>query len=633
MKYFLSILFISIFFGKVHGQDPYSVARIPPELLQNASVVVRNEVQVFDIKSVNSAQYNYKIAFTILNEAGEGFNDFYESYDNFSSISNIKATMYDPLGRQIKEYKSADIKDEALLSSMNIYDDQRIKKIKFTHIAYPYTIEYSFTQDFKGFLSIPSWKDIKGYHVSVEKSSYAILKNKDYALRILTSKNLYTDSSSQGSKIVYQWTSTNIPALVREPMSTGYDNLARWVKVAPNVINFDHSTGNFTDWKNFGSWIYDLNLNGQILPETTKAQVQNLTKDAKTPKEKMAILYKYLQENTRYVSVQLGIGGFRPIVAEKVALVNYGDCKGLSNYMKALLNAADIPSNLIVIGNDMPSLNRNFSSIGQANHMILAVPFEKDTTFLECTSQHSPMGFIGDGSADRDVLMITKDGGKVVHTPVYSAKDNAQLRKATIDFTEDGNAAIQIKTDYAFAQFENNFRLLLEEPTEQRKAILERNNIPGAELLTYHLTQADKTVPKMTEELNFSSKQLFSKGGEKYFLLLNQTNRMESVPLAVEERKTNFSISFSYLDEDEIYYTLPKGFAVEFTPKDCVINSEFGTYSAKAVLKDNSITYIRSLRMNKKQYPPEKYKEYVDFMKKVYTSDKQKAVLSKTDKS
>ncbi len=75
--------------------------------------------------------------------------------------------------------------------------------------------------------------------------------------------------------------------------------------------------------------------------------------------------------------MQLGIGGYKPIAAEKVFSVNYGDCKALSNYMKAMLEVAGIKSNLVVIGNGMPSLNRNFASVNQANHMILCVPLEK----------------------------------------------------------------------------------------------------------------------------------------------------------------------------------------------------------------------------------------------------------------
>ncbi|MFD2286881.1 DUF3857 domain-containing protein [Pedobacter petrophilus] len=629
MKYLFTIILFSACLGSVFAQGGYDVAKIPDDLKKDAIAVVRNEEQFFDIKSLSSGQYDYKVAITILNKAGDGLAEMTEIYDKFMSISNIKASIYDATGKKIKDYKSSDVKDQSLTSNSSIYEENRMKSINFIALSYPYTIEYSFTKEFKGLLYFPSWRDLMGFNISVEKSSYTIQKNKNYQLRYLTSANLKTDSTAIADKIQYKWKSQNIPALVSEPLSTGIDNVANWVKASPNEFEYDGSKGNFNSWKTFGSWMYGLNAGGNKLPEPAKALVQNLIKDAKTPKDKIKILYNHLQQNTRYVSVQLGIGGFRPILAEKVAQVNYGDCKALSNYMKALLNEAGISSNLIVIGNGMPGLNTNYSSMGQANHMILCVPLEKDTTFLECTSQYDPMGFIGYSNADRNVLMVTDQGGKIIRTPVYSPKDNYQIRKTTINLADDGTALLALKSTYANAQFEENLSMMLLEPGEQRKRIIAGNKIPVAELTSFSYIQPDKTKPIINEELNFKSGQLYTKSGDKIFLTLNQINRKENVPLKVENRKTYFAVPYGYHDEDEINFTLPKGYTVEFLPKDIQIASEFGNYTARFTTKDNAITYVRTQTMTNKKYPPEKYNEYVDFYKKVYQADKQKAVLNK----
>lgn len=630
MKYlFLTGLF-ALALIRSSAQGNYDVAKIPEDLKRDAIVVIRNEEQFFDIKSLGSGQYDYKVAITILNKAGDDFAEMAEVYDKFSSVYNMKATLYDASGKKIKDYKSSDIRDQSLISDFSIFEDNRMKLLKFVSLNYPYTIEYSYSKDYKGLLSLPSWRDLKGFGVAVEQSVYTIQKSKNYHFRYLTSANLKTDSVAIGEKIQYKWKSSKVPAVVSEPLSIGLDNISSWVKASPNQFEYDGSTGNFNNWQNFGSWMYSLNQGGNKLPDATKALVQNLIGNAKTPQEKIRILYNHLQQNTRYVSVQLGIGGFRPILAEKVAQVNYGDCKALSNYMKALLNEAGIASNLIVIGNDMPSLNPNYSSMGQANHMILCVPLEKDTTFLECTSQYDPMGFIGYGNADRKVLMVTDKGGKIITTPAYQPKDNYQIRKTKITLAEDGTGILNLKSKYANAQFEENQRMMLLEPSEQRKRLVENSNIPIDEMISFKYEQPDKTLPIITEELNFKTNQIFSKSGEKIFLTINQVNRREHVPLKVDNRKTFFAVPFGYNDEDEISYTLPKGYSVEFIPKDISIVSEFGSYSAKFANKDNTLTYIRTQTMNNKKYAPEKYNELVDFYKKIFQADKQKAILTKT---
>lgn len=612
------------------GQN-YAANLIPEQLIKNAVAVVRNEERFFDFKSASSGQETYKFAVTILNKAGDDLAQMTEVYDKFSSIYNIKATLYDAAGKKVKEYKSADIKDQSLISDYSMYEDNRIKLLKFYSTTYPYTIEYSYSQDYKGILSFPSWYAVKGYGISTEKSTYTLQKSPALKIKYLASKGLKTDSTNVGDKTQYKWSGNNITAITHEPLTTGIENVSEWVKVSPTQFEYDNTTGNFDNWKNFGAWINNLNQNGNNLPPTTKALVQNLIKDAKTPKDKMRILYNYLQQNTRYVSVQLGIGGFKPILAEKVAQVSYGDCKALSNYMKALLNEAGIKSNLVVIGNGMPSMNADYSSMGQANHMILSVPLANDTTFLECTSQHYPMGFIGYDNSDRNVLLITDEGGKIVRTPIYNAKDNYQHTKTKVDLQNDGYAAINIKSTYGSAQFDDNLGMLLTEPTEQRKRINEQTDIPGAELVAFKFEQPDKTLPVLNQETSFKTNQLLTKGGDKLFLTLNLTNRRESVPEKIENRKTYFAVSFAYQDEDEILYTLSSGYKVDFLPKDITLTSEFGTYSAKAITKDNTITYTRTLTVNAKKFPPEKYNEYIDFTKKIFQADKQKAVLSKTN--
>jgi transglutaminase-like putative cysteine protease len=102
-------------------------------------------------------------------------------------------------------------------------------------------------------------------------------------------------------------------------------------------------------WDDFGKWVAVLNHGRDELPAKTKQEITALTSGMKTVEEKTKVLYEFLQNKTRYVGIQLGIGGYQPFEASVVDETGYGDCKALSNYMVSMLKAVGIKANYCLI--------------------------------------------------------------------------------------------------------------------------------------------------------------------------------------------------------------------------------------------------------------------------------------------
>src|SRR5690606_888532 len=119
------------------------------------------------------------------------------------------------------------------------------------------------------------------------------------------------------------------------------------------------------------------------LPAHIAQQVKALTSGITDVKEKITVLYNYLQKNTRYISIQLGIGGWQPFDDSYVAKNGYGDCKALTNYMQSLLTSANIPSfyTLVYAGASGTAKNRFVPDLPsqQFNHVVICVPTGKDS--------------------------------------------------------------------------------------------------------------------------------------------------------------------------------------------------------------------------------------------------------------
>ena len=146
--------------------------------------------------------------------------------------------------------------------------------------------------------------------------------------------------------------------------------------IAANKFHFDGVYGEAKDWNEFGDWIFDSLLLGRNqVSEKTKAHVLDITSNITDPIEKARKVYEFVQNNTRYISVQVGIGGIQPISALDVDNLKYGDCKGLTNYTQALLKIVGVESfyTIVEAGNEIEDLDENFASLEQGNHIILGL--------------------------------------------------------------------------------------------------------------------------------------------------------------------------------------------------------------------------------------------------------------------
>jgi hypothetical protein len=251
--------------------------------------------------------------------------------------------------------------------------------------------------------------------------------------------------SEKKDKITYTWEIRNLPVLPKEPFAVTEDLYDPFMLVGPTNFELQGYTGDMSDWNNYGKFYVSLQKGRDVLPDDVKQQVHSLTDQISDPVKKISVLYDYLQKNTHYVLIEFGIGGLQTYEASYVAKNKYGDCKALSNFMIALLKEAGIKGHSVIIRGDIEESEffTDFPS-HQFNHVICAVPLQKDTIWLECTDQYLPAGYLGVFTANRYGLFIDDNGGTLVHTPAYLLKYNTSIRKLSAVMDLDGN--LQIKS-------------------------------------------------------------------------------------------------------------------------------------------------------------------------------------------
>lgn len=612
----------------------YPVSAIPEELKKNVDVVVREDFMSFKINSKNSATYHVHQVHTIFNEKGNSVAEETISYDKLSKIIDINAYVYDANGKQIKRLKKSEIYDQAAYDGVSLFSDHRLKHLNLAQAIYPYTveIEYEVKYDFLYWIPTSWWG---GERISHEHASYQLIYpiGLEPRYQLFNSNVEPTKTKLENGFESISWEFKNLQPNKRELYSPPIDEIVPHIIAAPTEFEYDSYAGKMDSWQSFGQWIILLNKGRDILPDETKKKVHEIVSGLTTNEEKVKALYQYMQNKTRYVSIQLGIGGYQPFEASVVDKNGYGDCKALSNYMIALLKEAGISANYILInaGASANAMNVNFPST-QFNHAIAAVPNGRDTLWLECTSQTNPFGYQGLFTGDRKALMITSNGAEVVNTIRYTPEQNQQTRTAKVTIDLNGNAQAKIRTINSGTQYESDgLRWVLTDKDKQKKWIEENTNIPNFNINSYSMMEKKDKIPSAIVNVDLTLNRYASVSGKRLFITPNLMNRITYIPEKATERKTDVVRKNNFIDYDTVIISIPENIYPEFLPEPVKINSKFGEYETDFKFDAGKVIYTRRLKMWKGRFPKETYNQLVDFYKNISKADNTKLVfLSKT---
>lgn len=612
---------------------PYCALLLPDSLKKNAHAVLREDHTVFRMEDMDISYETRHYVVTVLDAQGDEYARLVEWYTpNMREVRNIKGILYDALGVQVRKLKSADIQDISAVDNMTFMTDTRYKMYEFAHGAYPYTVEFEYEIKKYDTYTFPHWAPQEDEDVTVQQSSFTVIVPENYPLRYYNQRvGKPKESTPEKGMHQYDWEMKNVPAVHHESLSQYWRKRCPMVITAPGDFEMKKYKGNMSTWENLGKFSLQLNEGRDVLPEAVAQKAHQLTDNLASADEKIAALYTYLQQNTRYVGVQLGIGGIQTFDAEYVSKKGYGDCKALANYMYSLLKAVGISSCQVWIhaGDAQTDFLDNFPS-DQFNHVILMVPKAKDTTWLECTSQTLSPGYLSAFTADRSGLAFTDKGGVLVHTPVYTMEDNKELRKVDVKIEDDGKAIINCFT-HSSGEEQDDLHQQNHNTSQENilKKLREAFNFPSYDVSNYDWKEFPGKIPAIDETMQLSVNAYAQVTGKRLFLQTNVLNRSGLRLSKDSVRVGEIQLHDAYINVDTTVFTLPAGYTPESLPKTADLHSAFGDYHASVAIKDNVVTYVREYKQHAGIYPASNYAAAVDFFDGIYKADHAKAVFVK----
>ncbi|MCH2192781.1 DUF3857 domain-containing protein [Kordia sp.] len=628
----IAVLLCSLYTAKAQDKELISYLTLPQELTKNANAVVRLDETLVKVEAIDDMTISEKRIVTVLNENGLGKIGAQVYYDNNRRVKNLEVRIYDKFGKQIKKIRQKDFEDVSAVDGATMYTDSRYKYLDYTPVSYPFTAVFTSEIHTKKTSNLP-WYSPVPYYTGIQKSRYKIT----YPLSLTLYKKEHNleeygviKDQKEGSLM---YIIENVPGIKPEAYSPAEARIKPRVRLALSKFSYEGIPAEVENWEEVGAWIHQNLLNGRATVDAaTKAEIESMVAGVESDREKARIIYEFMQGKTRYISVQVGIGGYQPIKAEEVDKVGYGDCKGLSNYMMALLKIAGIESYYTVVygGTKISSFYEDFASLGQGNHVILNIPNNGDDIWLECTSQKVPFGHIGDFTDDRNVLVVTPQGGILKHTKKYTTEENLQETTGSYTLDSNGNikADVTIKTEGI--QYDN--RYYIEDWSDVRKDKRYKQyfqTVSNVNVDNIELTNDKKNIV-FTEKVTFNADAYGVSTGDRMLFAVNALNRTTSIPDRYRNRKFPLEIQRGYYDIDDYEIKLPSEYKIEAIPDDISYETKFGSYTFSITKKDDqTLQYKRTIKIKDGLYPKEEYKNYRKFIKKIVRYDGSKIVLVK----
>lgn len=623
------LLFASYISLVAQDKFQYAALLIPDSIKKNVYSVVREQNTSLVIKSPGKGIETIKNVVTVLNEKGDDALVFVEYPDKFRKIEDVEINVYNELGIFQKRYKKKDLEKVASEDGISLVTDGKMLYGKVKTDKFPITVEFNYTKIHEGFLEYPDFypqtvdEYIQSsiYNITVESTNKVRYKNYRCSLQPLISEN--------AGKTTYTWTVKNAPPYKKEKGSASSD--VPRVLISPSLFEMDDYLGDMSSWEKLGQWQMQLNKDASKLSENQVNFYRGLVKDAKSEREKAQILYKHLQENFRYVSIQLGIGGWKPFTANYVEEKKYGDCKALSNYMYSILQAVGVRSHYAKINsgtNEMP-IDKEFPQ-SAFNHVILCIPLPKDTVWLECTSRKQPFGKLGPFTENRNALIITETGGKIVATPQSTPEDHTRSMYSFITMAEDGtgSATVDIRHTGEYTEIAN----FILEANEQRKKDYLINYEGFKQANTLNISKKSEGLDNYILHFDMELEKIpeFT-AGSKHFLnsrLYKFWN--EALPKS-EKRQNAYYMDHPLVIRDTTVFQFPEGFSADNLPKPATIDFALGTYQTSYSFDATKRQLITTamMRLNKHVIPPEKYDEAAKFFSDIIKDQQQKIVVKK----
>lgn len=223
--------------------------------------------------------------------------------------------------------------------------------------------------------------------------------------------------SSADGKHVYRWTTSQLKPTAGKEADAAAEAKKKVIWTADQELDADQGKlpsvawTTFKSWEEVGAWYRTLEADRSTPTPEIGAKVAELIAGKSTDEEKARALYSYVATQIRYIGVDFGIGRYQPHTALEILSNQYGDCKDKHTLLAAMLSAAGIQSDAVLVGAGI-RFNPAVPSPGAFNHLITHLALSAadgqpaQSVWLDTTTEIAPWRMLVSILRDKQALVV-----------------------------------------------------------------------------------------------------------------------------------------------------------------------------------------------------------------------------------
>ncbi|HEY0786150.1 MAG TPA: DUF3857 domain-containing transglutaminase family protein [Acidobacteriaceae bacterium] len=618
-------------------------AAVPtPESAASAPALTLLQDDLITVDPRGQSVLRHREVIRILKPQGRSYATLYAPSTSDSKLAGFHAWS---IGADHRQYtvRDEEVGDYGIEDGGMLYVDDRYKEVTPPAADPGGVVAYEYTRQIPSYFSEASW-DFQG-ELPALRSSFEVDLPPGWKHEAVWCRHA-PEAAQQVAPNHFRWQLDSVERIDRrdQPLAPSPHALAG--RMVVHYAATDLPQGDAL-WARVGNFY-------QVLASPSTESHQDITAAARqlaSPNAELTTRLEsvaaFMQQQIRYVGIEIGIGGWRPHAAEDIYKNRYGDCKDKATLLISMLDALGVRATWVLVDTHRGFVDPAAPSIA-GNHAIAAIEVPKNYAepsmqaivtakngrrylIFDPTNEYVPLGSLPEYLQGGYGTLVLGPESQVIQLPIIPPTHNVFERKAHFTLAADGSLEGKvIESSLGASSGEERKYLVMASEKQQRERLEQRLH---RDLASFSVGDpAAENIRKLNQPLTMTyaltAPQYAKTAGS---LLLVRPRVLGSVAEPFESKPRHYPVSFetegTWKEETEI--TLPGGYTVDELPQPVALETAFANYHSEVKEKSGALQYTREYVVKAISLPASEYPSLRTFEQTVLADEQQSAVLKR----